>query len=328
LFFGTPLGLTSRYDAGWVPQIDVSTKDQYSQVIDWLRLLMKPYPEFELWFRGQTKEYLVPARTAVMASGVEIYSHPPRPNLAPALYRELSQYTADLAAYRNLVLQFGRWSYWADAHRPLDEIHEAQNRLKPKGFAPDWQSTRTYFDEAGNVSRSDVREYEVERQELKQGLILQHYGVPSPYLDITSDPATALWFATNRYTKGKSYTEHKWEDRPAEEWPVVYVMPLFKDLDPYVNSAQLVQGTNALRPQRQACGLLAAGGNLFRNFAATCVALSIRLAPGVTADKSLSAEYLFPSPKEDGYLKVLLDNEGYIRANGGTITFPVSSISP
>src|SRR3979490_1470147 len=86
LFFGTPLGLTSRYDAGWIPQIDVSTKDQYSQVIDWLRLLMKPYPEFELWFRGQTKEYLVPARTAVMASGVEIYSHPPRPKLGPPFY--------------------------------------------------------------------------------------------------------------------------------------------------------------------------------------------------------------------------------------------------
>jgi hypothetical protein len=302
-----------------LPELPVANEGEFKFFIDALRLAADQAGGFQLWFRGQTREYTVDPIVG-LASGPRSQR---RPSLVPGLFRELQKRTDDLDKYRDLVLRFGRWSYWASTHLPLP-IQPTAEDLPAASFAATWESRRSHYDEQGRLVSQESQFFPTGLTELGHGLILQHYGAPTGYIDITSDPEIALWFALNRLVDGR-YERHAWTGDDPLSWPVVYVIALLEGIHPFIDSATLLRNTDAARPQHQCCGLLVGSGNLFRNFPACFVGVVLRLKPGFVVSQPRATSDIFPSPDDDPFLQRLLAEEsGAAARNPADSLFPVT----
>jgi len=151
-------------------------------------------------------------------------------------------------------------------------------------------------------------------QGFREMLLLQHYGCPTPYLDITHQTHIALWFALHKLTsvsEGKIKAERirSIEGSP-EEWPTIYIFLLDPSLHPVIDTSTILADSPFSRPKLQKCGLLGGAGSLARNYAARYIAIKLRLGHGFLAMELPETHKLFPKPSEDKGLEELLRLEG------------------
>ncbi len=195
-------------------------------------------------------------------------------------------YLEDIDSFEDLIIELAEWVYCANNLVPKNVGD--QTEVSAKVEAPATSEALTSY---------------------QRGLLLQQYGAPSAYLDITSDSEIAAWFATHRCTnnaEGKmQYENYFWDDSDPENWPTIFIFPLVKGAHPYMDLASILSTSHALRPARQKCGLLGGAGNLARNYCARYLGLKIRLKPGFTLSNPVSASELFPSATEDNALSFL-----------------------
>ena len=152
-----------------------------------------------------------------------------------------------------------------------------------------------------------MRDYHHTYRDLQRFFFLQHYGLPSNVLDITSDLDVALFFAQNSLQEG-----HCRPIDPEECNPILYMFLLNKDLDLYLDSAKLCEHYGLLRPLRQRCGLVSGASFGTRNNYARLLALKVSIRQPIEYAQ-LSADYLMPGPVEDEFLASLLE---YCREHG------------
>ncbi|MCC7373284.1 MAG: FRG domain-containing protein [Verrucomicrobiales bacterium] len=269
-----------------VPEITVDTEYELLDLIDKLKTSASRRFHVDLWFRGQKTDYLVPDRSRIIKMGLTPYSNLRESSLTPSLYRKYDNFLSEPLGLENLVVELGEWVHCA-RHRIL--VNPRQS-LKPQPPG------------VGRVSDHGITSYQ-------RGLILQQYGAPSAFLDITSDPLIAAWFAVHNCKDdgdGRlTFEPHAWRGLTAPNCPTIFVFPLVFGLHPYVDLATILDADVALRPSRQRCGLLGGAGNLARNYCARYVGLKIRLGPDFRLSKPVPAEHLFPHPSEDTALRDL-----------------------
>jgi hypothetical protein len=82
----------------------------------------------------------------------------------------------------------------------------------------------------------------------------QHYGIPTPGLDITSSLEVALWFATNKFTKiapdQARYVPLSTDDwlTDSADWPTLYILrPVTRSLTPSIQSVHLLEAKRRYR---------------------------------------------------------------------------------
>jgi hypothetical protein len=143
---------------------------------------------------------------------------------------------------------------------------------------------------------------------VKRSLLLQHYGCPTATLDVTRNPRVAAWFALHRL-EGKdgllAASPVEWAGGDPTSWPTIYVFFTLERALSVIDSARLLEDTDALRPVRQECGLMCGAGNLAQNYPARHVGVRVRLAPGIKLQLP-SAGWLFPGVAEDPFLRRLV----------------------
>lgn len=286
------------------PEISVNSEEELTRLIDKLKSLAAETPGVELWFRGQNKEYLTPERLELAKVGIAPYSNIRDSDFTPSLYRNYDDFLDCTNKFENMVKGLAEWVYHAKRIISL----ESTNGKLPS------------INGVASVSYDGLSSYQ-------HGLILQQYGAPSAYLDITSDHNIATWFATHSCTtnkEGKMEFSHYISKRDTpENTPTLFVFPLVKGVHPYLDLSSILSGTNALRAERQKCGLLGGAGNLARNYCARYLGLKIRLGPNFKVSKPKTANYLFPPESEDLVLKQL-KSEGMGNANR---VFPLSELA-
>jgi hypothetical protein len=137
--------------------------------------------------------------------------------------------------------------------------------------------------------------------------VLQHYGAPTPTLDVTFDPLIALWFATHVFrSEGSGLARYYRHTEPG----FVYMMAASRDHVVDLRGGRLIPAAG-LRGQRQAGGLLMGATALAPDLAAHVVEiLSVSsevfdLSHEVVAH--LSQRYLFPPPNEDPFFDALVN---------------------
>jgi hypothetical protein len=236
-------------------------------------------PNVQLWFRGQTKDYLTPDRSGLIRFGIAPYSNIIESDFTPSLYRKYDMFLDSFDSFQELVLELAEWVHCAKLLIPRDTQSAASSPAK--GVAA--------------LKENGITAYQ-------RGLLLQQYGAPSAYLDITSDPAVAAWFATHACisNQGKMlFQAYSWNGSDPESWPTIFVFPLVQGLHPFVDLESILAGSDALRPERQKCGLLGGAGNLARNYCARYLGLKIRLGPNFKLSRPAQATYFFPPSSED-----------------------------
>ncbi|NRR28997.1 FRG domain-containing protein [Oxalobacteraceae bacterium] len=270
-----------------VPEIIVHSENQFEEVVSALREGAKTFPNIELWFRGQSKDYQTPDRSELLKHRITPYSNIQESDFTPSLYRNYDDSLEDIEVFENMLFEIAQWVEAAsqlisDDPKLIDEF----SRRAPRALSA---ASLTSF---------------------QRGLLLQQYGAPSAYLDITSDPMVAAWFATQRCKQSSSgrltFNPYFWMSEDRSSWPTIFVFPLTKGLHPYLNLDSILSGSKALRPVRQSCGLLGGAGNLARNYCARYLGLKLRLHPSFVLKKPIAPSYFFPSPKEDLALAELI----------------------
>jgi hypothetical protein len=267
------------------PVIQVNSEAELRDIIRELESSVENTPNVELWFRGQNKDYQTPDRSVLTQLGITPYSNIIESDFTPSLYRSYDNFTDSTDKYEELVLELAEWVHHANQVLPNKNESIVNDRVV--GVA--------------TVDGIGLGSYQ-------RGLLLQQYGAPSAYLDITHAPSIAAWFATRKCTMndGKMiYSEHSWSGTSPDEWPTIYVFPLVKDVHPYLDLNSIFTNRGAERAERQKCGLLGGAGNLARNYCARYLGMKIRLGPNFKISSPYSAEDLFPPESEDSVLKIL-----------------------
>lgn len=267
------------------PVLLVNSGNELRDIIKDLERCVEDMPNIELWFRGQTKDYQTPDRSILISHGITPYSNIKDSDFTPSLYRRYDDFIYSTDMFEKLVLELAEWVHYANL--VMGQNNESVINNHVSGVAA--------------VDRIGLGSYQ-------RGLILQQYGAPSAYLDITHDYSIAAWFATRQCTMngGKMlYSEYSWDGTNPDTWPTIYVFPLVKGLHPYLDLNSILTNSGAERADRQRCGLLGGAGNLARNYCARYLGMKIRLGPGFKFSDSYDAEELFPSESEDSVLKTL-----------------------
>jgi len=183
-------------------------------------------------------------------------------------------------------------------------VHELFARAWGK-HVPEMTSTMTVQD-GGVVEHHDTH---AAFRSLQAGLFLQHYGLESNVLDLTSDIDIALFFAQHRLANNK-YVDVDY----GRQTPVIYIFILDRHLDPVVNTGALLETYEVLRPKRQRCGILAGASLISRNYYSRFISMKLNLLRPIDA-QGFEAGYLFPGPNEDRFLANLLVLRDYAQTS-------------
>lgn len=312
--------------------------------------------DFQLWFRGQTRDFLIQDRSVLARDRVTPYSNIRDSSLVPSLYRHADIHFDEPKRYEAFARGLGEWNMAAGilsaAARvetrpfvgfsapptdiPVGTVLRSTISIVPNSenasplFGIGMQSVRELVTPEGKIIDRTLVDLDPGRQAIKRGLVLQHYGCPTPWLDITKDPEVALWFALHQFSsftpEGASLTRYSAWPTAQREWPTIYVFALSEGkCHPFLDTERLVAPALALRPSRQRCGLLGGPANLVRNYGARLIALKIRLGAGLASTDLRPAEYYFPPKGEDPMLGGLLS--GMIANADRTRLFPPSFIT-
>jgi tetratricopeptide (TPR) repeat protein len=246
-----------------------------------LRELARRLPQFEgnpCYYRGQTRPYAISRWPEVkqLLYGTEDVVEPSLQGAAP---RRILDYNDFHPAFQLLVQDLLCELCLANGG-DLEELHDR------------------WFNTSSSVAAT---------WDTAVMALAQHYGIPTPGLDITSSLEVALWFATNKFNKdanGQSryikVTQSEWETE-REMWPVVYfILPVSNSLKPSIRSIQHLEelGLIALRPKHQHGFFFMGADTIHQNRMAEALVCVVRLQPAEW-ETGLTFKELFPSPEED-----------------------------
>lgn len=263
-----------------VPELVVRSEAHLLELVAALKEGATKLPNIQLWFRGQGTDYLVPDRTQLAKNRLTPYSNIRESSLVPSMYRHFDASLETFEQYEHLLSELAAWVSAA------------------KGLVPPDPSLESQFKQQQRHARSSEGLTSFQR-----GLLLQQYGAPSAYLDITSDAITAAWFAMHHCDGDQDgtlrFTPMSWSGEDPTNWPTIFVFPFVLGEHPFLDLSSILGGDVALRPKRQSCGLIGGAGNLARNYCARYVGLKLRLHPEFRIHKPVPASYLFPNDGED-----------------------------
>lgn len=260
---------------------------------------------FEVWFRGQTKDYLLPDFSGSEFLNICPFRGIVDSSFTPSFYRDFDRRTNDLRKYvatlaeineyvlaMRMFLELRPYSVRSSIDEPTDE------RI-PGGWLIGQREPSIKL--TAEDGRELIRDFHFSFFHAQQSFFLQHYGLPSTLLDITSDLETALFFALNRLAKNGIY-----EPIGDGASPVIYVFLLDPNLDMFFSAHRFLWSQPMLRPVRQKCGALVGASSVTRNAYGRLLAFKIHLGSNIPIPKT-TAQYMFPPPSEDPFLAELLD---------------------
>jgi FRG domain len=136
--------------------------------------------------------------------------------------------------------------------------------------------------------------------------LLQHYGLVSSYLDLTSDLQVALFFAMMKYTVSDPKSRYDYVGS-REGSSMIYVFKSdTREMTPYVPHSGLGQ-LEAQRPLRQSC-VVCRSSAYAMNLPASFLRAVIGLDFDVKESELPSVGDLFPNSDIDGFLRALKEN--------------------
>lgn len=321
------------FDDADVPTVEVASQRDLEALADDLHNACEAAPaKISAVFRGQTSEYLLPDRRALVNAGVCLYSDIRDHSVVPSLYRHYDLFLNDPKHFRSFASHLLDWSLYSDIVFGDPAIYATLDGRPyvPKQVPGDAQATMTLYmggqsgglrafedmgpytvwrvtDTDGAVLDEYVKLHRPGHDNVRRNLILQHYGAPTPFVDVTHDIRVAEWFALNQISVQEGgLSMSGMVDSPFRH-SAIFVFLALDGLVPIVDTERLTTPEESLRPHRQACAVLGGAGNLYRNAASRFIGLKIKFAEGFRPSGLPTARQLFPGPDEDAMLKRLID---------------------
>jgi hypothetical protein len=262
-------------------------------------------PHRRLLFRGQTQGYTVSRKVHnphFVVDGIGEIS------LIPSVWRRmLSRRPDSYVSFYNLSLE--EWSAILLSAFDVKDIEKRRQALLNQG-----EQIFTKRDMA-DCSDPILSEFSHFQMDVAAGLqfyladllatLLQHYGLDSCVLDLTTSLEVAMFFATHRFVQkpsGCAYKHVGTNDRRS----VLYVLREdVREMQSYESDDRVIKKLFPLRPMRQACVISKSGPyalNLPADFLIGVIQLDFE---SITNESNLSVDYLFPGLAEDAFARAL-----------------------
>ncbi|MDF1733752.1 MAG: FRG domain-containing protein [Minwuia sp.] len=278
-----------------------SISELYSLVDD----LRSSHPQ-TLIFRGQTAHYSlkrpVPNPSFVQGELGEI-------SLLPSVWRQVLQHRMNVwHEFRDLSM-----FEWSTIIYDLFNIQEVHEKEKLFGFNYEIE----YEDSLQDAKYPQIlRDFHAHRQSFlnEYGMgsnekfltLLQHYGLYSPVLDLTTGLDVAIFFATQKFSRESEKCFYNFV-RTNDHKAIIYVIR--QDLHETVQyqRTKMLEMLDPLRPKHQACVVLPTN-QFAMNLAGDFLVAAICLNFDMTEPERLTAADLFPSDQDDLFLAALKRN--------------------
>jgi hypothetical protein len=323
-----------RYYGGALRSTDSLTRIPRDQFIEWYRATRAGTPLFgalpactvatslddlerqvgglergtgkRLLFRGQTAHY---GTTRLVKNSNVGITGLGEVSLIPSIWRNLLKSNSDSfhAFYGPDLLQ------WSKVIYSQFDIPEIEKRVKERGSRGEWIHSEQDMEDSDDPLLSQFGRV---RLDLNMGMdynladllstLLQHYGLVSPYLDLSSDLRIALFFASHKFYQdaGRSNYVHVGSNNSQS---ILYVFRHDKrEMSEYMHD-RILHNLTPLRPERQAC-VICRSSPYALNLAGLFLVGAIRIDFELSASERLSVQDLFPPPEDDTFLGALIAN--------------------
>ena len=261
-----------------------------------------------LLFRGQLASYSVNRPRPNPFFQVKGYGEV---SLLPSLWRRMiAKRPTARQSFRNLYT-----AEWLRILQSIFDVAEIDRRIKSGNASGEWIHSCQDLEDSDDPVLSRFGQLQLD---LTMGqdfnlatplqTLLQHYGLLSPVLDLTSDLDVALFFATHRYQAGSAHKLCSYDNVGTNgRSSVIYVLRE-NETEMQVNGREcVVEELDPLRPKRQSCVVCRSGAdalNLAADFLYGIIALDFDQVPPMKH----GVNDLFPGVNSDRFLRALKAN--------------------
>lgn len=265
-------------------------------------------PNKRLIFRGQTQNHLINREISNPYLTIPSYGEV---SLLPSIWRKmLREKPNSFASFTSLSLL-----EWSTVFYAAFDIKEIERRHKALNENGEFIYTMSEMEECSDEM---LREFGKFRLDLSMGMdynlastlttLLQHYGLLSPVLDLTTSLDVALFFATHKYSSNDSISEYKFIGTNQGQ-SVIYLLEFAKgEMEQHDERNEFLKYLEPQRPNKQKCVICNTGQysiNLPAFYLKAIIILNFDMSEN---ERILKTEDLFPNKANDKFLKALHQN--------------------
>lgn len=262
----------------------------------------------KLVFRGQNENFFITREINNPFLTIKDFGEV---SLLPSIWRKM--YQKNPHSYTEFTsLTLFEWSKIFYSAFDLDEIEKRHIALNNSG------ELLLSMSDMEDCSDELLREFGKHRLDLSMGMkfnlseilttLLQHYGLLSPFLDLTESLDVALFFATHKYEKVDSVSNYRFVGSN-EKKSVIYIISHDKnEMRRHDENSEFLKYLNPQRPIRQKCVICTSNEyslNLPVYFLQKILILDFDINENISG---ITPNQLFPDKDTDRFLKALSDN--------------------
>ena len=257
----------------------------------------------ELVFRGQTSHYPLERNRPNPAMRIDGLGEI---SLLPSVWRTLLKTRRD--SYVNFQsLHLTEWQRVINGQFDEDDIKQRIAKITSEGawilgYQDMEDSDDPVLQQYGRLNLDLSYGMNFDLADLLSTL-LQHYGLLSPYLDLTSDLDVAVFFATHRFKKLPSQYAYEFVGTNSRKSILYVLKENAREMHKHEDK-RIVDDLKPLRPLRQSC-VICRSAPFALNLAADFVVGVIKFDFDISGPGVSSTGYLFPSQQEDRFLTAL-----------------------
>jgi len=282
-----------------IPIVDVSSVAEAQEYLDRKYTKMNPQIRDRIVYRGQNTSYYLQRKHTNpwihLRNGKE-------PSLIPSYWRQKTTDTpimeepvnilrtcyADPLIYYGIdVANLSRQNYQKYGPHDISDLADFED-----------PSSREYYRRwvTNKIALTDIT------------LLAQHYGFPTPCLDVTFDLKVAFFFASHKFQKLDN-NKATYRLKPNEDsivYCLLYTDPALKPSRDMVTEISCFDHLTPKRPLVQSCALVYHNA-LDINGSAAYILMGFRIKKNFDTSNLPEPAKLFPSPSEDPFYERLLD---------------------
>ena len=283
-------------------QVMVSTATSIADLEEQIQQLQQRIGH-QLLYRGQTMHYRL---TRAITNPALLVAEFGEPSFVPSIWRRM------LATQPNSFHHFNGLSLfeWSKIIYSQFDKEDIDRRVAKENITGMHFSAQDMEDSDDQVLSLFGRV----RLDLEMGInlnladllntLMQHYGLASPYLDLTADLRTGFFFASHEFNSGSPLSTYRHVGNNGGK-SVIYVFRRKKDEMAEYAKDRVLHDLNPLRPERQSC-VICRSSPYAINLAGLYLVAIFRIGFELPSSDRLSTSDLFPAPKDDRFLSAIL----------------------
>jgi hypothetical protein len=202
---------------------------------------------------------------------------------------------------------------WSKVINSQFDMHDIARRVQERIDKGEWLYSAQDMEDSGDPVLSQFGQVQLD---LSMGMnhnladllstLLQHYGLVSPYLDLSSNLRVALFFSSHKLVPSPNASMYRYVGNNGGK-SILYIFRHNANEMADYEHARVLHGLEPLRPKRQSC-VICRSSPFALNLAGLYLVAAVQLKFEVPFIERLSASDLFPDSSEDTFLAALLKN--------------------